>query len=100
MSRNCDLFRAGKFLHDSVDDARVHRLNVGGKHRRDMAVAADQVFVEIPAWRLEWALACIPLVERMGALSFHLHLCSEGKAGAIFAVRGPGDLLDATGLLA
>src|SRR6266851_2474984 len=100
MPGNGDLFRAVKLLHDRVDDARVHRLDVGREHRGNVAVASDQVLMEIPARGLERSLAGGPSIEGVGALTFHLRLGGEGKADAIFAVRGPGDVVRAAGLLA
>ena len=54
-----------------------------------MAVAADQIFVKIPARGLKRALARRPFVERMRARSFHLRLGRKREADAIFAVRVP-----------
>jgi len=46
-----------KLLGNRIDDARIHRLDLGGEHCRDVAVAADQIFVEIPFRRLARPLA-------------------------------------------
>src|SRR5205807_2585825 len=43
------LFRPGKFFRDRINDAGVHRLHVGGKHRSDVTVLPDQIFMNIPA---------------------------------------------------
>ena len=80
------LFRTRKFFRDGGEHARVHRLDVGGKNRGDMAVTADEVFVEIPPRRLERALAGRPLVERMRAWSLDLNLRRERKSNAVIAM--------------
>jgi hypothetical protein len=39
-----------------INDAGVHRLDVDGKTASDVAVAADKVFVNVPARRLQRAV--------------------------------------------
>src|SRR5262249_23479048 len=56
-ARSDVLFRRRQLPHDRVDDAGVHRLDVGGENRGDVAIATDEVFVKVPARRLQRALA-------------------------------------------
>src|SRR5215475_1434324 len=65
-----------------------------------MAVAANQIFVKIPAWGLERALAGGPFVEGMGVRPLHLRLGGERETDAVFAVRRLHDLGRAARLLA
>src|SRR5882672_5358499 len=65
-----------------------------------MAVVPDEIFVKIPAWRFERALAGGPFVEGMGGWPFDLHLGRERKADMVFAMRGLQDVVRAAWLLA
>src|SRR5262245_44284248 len=65
-----------------------------------MSVAADQIFVKIPARRLERAFAGGPFVEGMRTRPLHLRLCGKRKADAVLAVCSLRDLGRAAGLLA
>src|SRR5262249_27499615 len=60
---------------------------------------ADQIFVEIPARRVERALARRPLVEGMRVRSPDLRLGGERKADAVLAARGEDNLLRPARLL-
>src|SRR5262245_15885454 len=65
-----------------------------------MAVTPDEIFVKIPAWRLERALAGRPFVERMRARTLHLRLGGEGETDSVLAVRGLDDVGRTAGFLA
>ena len=75
-------------------------LDFRGEARSDQAVAADQIFVEIPPWRIERPLAVHPFVERMGIGTADLGLCGDREAGAVLVLRSLGDLGGVAGLLA
>src|SRR6185503_362190 len=83
---------------------RRHQLGiVGGDLRREasdhMAVAADQVLVEIPARQFERLFARRPFVERMLCGAAHLGLGGERKGDAVALMRRVLDLADAARLL-
>src|SRR6476660_2023342 len=98
--RAASLFRSWKLFHDRVDDPRVHRLDSGGKNRGDMAIAADEIFVKVPARRFERTLIRRPFVEGMRVRSLKLCFCSKREADAVFAVRRLYDVVRTAGLLA
>src|SRR5258708_3285735 len=72
------------FLADRHGHARVHRFDVGGKYGGDATVAADQVFVEIPARNFERTFRCGPFVEGMRIASADFDLGGKRKSHAIF----------------
>src|SRR5215469_12060601 len=76
-----------ELLDDRVDDAGIHRLDLGREHGREMAVAPDQVFVEVPARRLDRALDRGPSVERMRILAPDLLFGGEREGDAIVVMR-------------
>src|SRR5882672_6381635 len=91
---------AGQFLGDRLDQAGIHRLDRGREYGGDTAVAADQIFMEVPAWYLKRALGGGPFVEWMQVGAAHLGLGGEWKAHAVFIVRGVHDVDWCAGLLA
>jgi len=80
-----------KLLLDRRDHPGVGRLDLGGEARRDHAVAADQILVEVPARPVERALGRGPPVERMGAGAIDHRLGGDREARAILVFGGFGD---------
>ena len=93
------MFKPDKHVLDGRDHARIGRLDLRRKHRRDPAVAADQILVEVPSRNFAGAFECSPSVERMRGRALDLGLGGEGKAHAIFAMSGLVDLGGAAGFL-
>src|SRR2546422_7782699 len=85
----------GELLFDRGDHARIGGLDRGGEACREAAVAADQVFVEIPARNVERPFARGPFVEGVRVRSLHHCLGGEREAHAIGVVGGLLDLADA-----
>src|SRR3954470_5701444 len=65
-----------------------------------MAIAADEIFVKVPARRFERTLIRRPFVEGMRVRSLKLCFCSKREADAVFAVRRLDDVVRTAGLLA
>src|SRR5277367_1797398 len=81
-----------KLLFDRSDDTGVGRFDLRGETRGDLAIAADQVFVEVPPRRIERPLAGHPFVERMGIGTADLGLCGDREAGAVLVLGGLRDV--------
>src|SRR4051812_40370791 len=64
--------RVRKLFHDRIDEARIHRLDIGREGGGDVAVAPHQIFVKIPTRRIERTFGGRPFVEGMGTLALHL----------------------------
>ena len=75
-----------QFPLDRCDHPRVGRLDLRGKAPRDVAIAPDQIFVEIPARSFEWTLRSSPLVERVRVLAFDRYLLGYRKRDVILAL--------------
>ena len=85
------LFRC-QFLLNGGDDARIAWLDRRREARLQVAIAADEIFVEIPAWRLQRPLGRRPSVEGMRVLAFHRHLFGDRERDVEFALRGRVDV--------
>ncbi len=80
-----------ELLLDRRDDAGVGRFDLGGEACGDEAVAADQVFVEIPPRPVERALRRRPFVERVLGGAVDDSLGGDREARAVMLLRGRGD---------
>src|SRR5262245_39779136 len=89
----------GQLPGNRRNDARIGRLDRGREYRCDVALAAHQVFVEIPAWGLERALRGGPLVEWVGVRSLDLDLGGEREGDPVMLMRGLADLFGGPRLL-
>src|SRR5262249_10915820 len=89
-----------QFLLDGRNHLRIGGLDLGREHRGDMAVAADQVLMEIPARPVTGTLERRPFVERVRLRSLHVGLGGEWEAHAVFAMSGLVDLGGTARLLA
>src|SRR5262249_34219944 len=78
-------------LLDCRDHACVGWFDLRGKARRNHAVAADQILVEVPARPIERALRRRPFVEWVGAGAVDHGLSSDRKTGAVLMYGGFGD---------
>src|ERR1035437_5117275 len=90
----------GQFLLDRRDQARIVGFHGGSKGRLQVAVAADQIFMEIPARGLQRALLRRPFVERVGVLALDRDLFGDWEGDMVVALGGLLDLTDAARLLA
>ena len=72
---------------------------VSGNDLGDIAVAADQIFVEVPARDILRPRFGGPFVERMRIRALHDGFCRDRKGNAILVLRGLRDLGRAAGLL-
>src|SRR5450830_52968 len=73
----------GQFLLDRRDQARIVGFHGGGKCRLQTAVAADQIFMEIPARGLQRAFLCRPFVERMGIRALDRDIFGEREGDMV-----------------
>src|SRR5450830_453505 len=87
-------------IYRFCDNARAACRRYSPESSFSVAVAADQVFMEIPARRLQRALDHRPLVERVGVLALDRDLFGERKGDVIFPMRGLADVAGAARLLA
>src|SRR5450759_5106220 len=78
----------GQFLLDRRDQVRIVGFHGGGKGRLQTAVAADQIFMEIPARGLQRAFLCRPFVERMGVRALDRDLFGEREGDMVVALGG------------
>jgi hypothetical protein len=78
----------GQFLLDRRDQARIVGFHGGGEGRLQAAVAADQIFMEIPARGFQRALLRRPFVERVGVLALDRGLFGERKGNMVVALGG------------
>jgi hypothetical protein len=85
----------GERPRDRGFDACIRRLHGGGKHLRDVAVAAHQVFVEVPAWNILRPRAGRPLVEGMRIRTVDHGLGRDQKG--FQWLGGPGGLIPGAG---
>ena len=65
-----------------------------------MAILADQIFMEIPARRVQRTFLCCPSVEWMGVLAIDRELFREAEGDVVFAMRRGIDFLGRARLLA
>src|SRR5262249_23773694 len=98
-SGNCVL-RVRQRAGDGRLDPCVRRLDRGGKYIGDIAVAADQVFVEVPLRHIPGPSFRGPFVEWMRVRPGHPGLGRDREGDAILVMGGLGDLGRATRFLA
>src|SRR5215472_7169991 len=96
---NCGL-RIGKRLCDRGFDAGVRWFDRGREDLRDIAVAPDQVLMEVPLWHIPWSRVGGPPVEGVRSGTDHDGLGRDREGNGILVLRGLRDLLRAAGLLA
>src|SRR5215472_18990241 len=96
---NCGL-RIRERPCDGGFDAGVRWFDRGREDLRDIAVAADQIFVEVPLWHILWSRVGGPSVEGVRSGTDHDGLGRDREGNGILVLRGLRDLLRAAGLLA
>jgi hypothetical protein len=69
----------GERTRDACFHTRIRRLYGLGEHVGDIAVAADQIFVKVPARHILWSDIGRPFVERMRIRSRTMALAAIGK---------------------
>src|SRR5476649_1196576 len=89
-----------QFPLDGRNDLRIGRLNRGAKAGLEVAVAADQVFVEIPTRGFQRTFDRRPFVERVGVTALDRYLVGQREGDVVLLVRGLADFDNAARLLA
>src|SRR6202035_6045514 len=72
-------------------DAGIRRFDGLGKHRGDVAVAADQVLVKVPARNILGPRVRSPFVERMGVRALYNGFGGDRKGNPCFPVSPLGN---------